>query len=87
MPWLVQLLYLASVPQEVNSKGVSIKEELGMNLLAAEHVCLSLGFEQEWKQEYFRQLHSVTLAKSCLSDEVIYIVIHHSFSESLSFMG
>lgn len=55
-----------------------------MNLLSAEHVCLSLGFEQEWKQEYFKQLHSVTQAKSCLSVELIYIVIHHSFFESLS---
>lgn len=27
----------------------SIKEELGMNLLAGGHVYLSLGFEQEWK--------------------------------------
>lgn len=29
----------------------SIKEKLGMNLLAAEHMYLPLGFEQEWKPE------------------------------------
>lgn len=65
----------------------SVEEELGMNSLAAEHVCLALGFEQEGKRDYFRQLHSATLVKSCLSDELIYIVLQHSFFESLPFMG